>query len=176
MIMWNPIESPDLPISVSSPRFSGHSQHHCGGRSRLYRLLRRLRKVEHGRCDVRRGLGRQQWAEAAWPGLAISIDQTNHFNRSNKPQIEVFFSWPKCSIPWKFGRKKALFCRFTNQTFGFYKEILGWLLKEASKKWIWPSKYSELLKLNDFNEMSVPAARTQLLKLTNVASSLCLAS
>ena len=36
--------------------------------------------------------------------------------------------------------------------------------------------YSELLKLNDFNEMSVPAARTQLLKLTNVASSLCLAS
>ena len=34
----------------------------------------------------------------------------------------------------------------------------------------------ELLKLNDFNEMSVPAARTQLLKLTNVASSLCLAS
>ena len=36
--------------------------------------------------------------------------------------------------------------------------------------------YSELLKLNDFNEMSVPAARTQLLKLTDVASSLCLAS
>ena len=36
--------------------------------------------------------------------------------------------------------------------------------------------YSEVLKLNDFNEMSVPAARTQLLKLTNVASSLCLAS
>ena len=34
--------------------------------------------------------------------------------------------------------------------------------------------YSELLKLNDFNEMSVPAARTQLLKLTDVASSLCL--
>ena len=38
------------------------------------------------------------------------------------------------------------------------------------------TNYSELLKLNDFNEMSVPAARTQLLKLTNVASSLCLAS
>ena len=38
------------------------------------------------------------------------------------------------------------------------------------------NSYSELLKLNDFNEMSVPAARTQLLKLTNVASSLCLAS
>ena len=37
-------------------------------------------------------------------------------------------------------------------------------------------EYTELLKLNDFNEMSVPAARTQLLKLTNVASSLCLAS
>ena len=36
--------------------------------------------------------------------------------------------------------------------------------------------YSELLKLNDFNEMSVPAARTQVLKLTNVASSSCLAS
>ena len=33
--------------------------------------------------------------------------------------------------------------------------------------------YSGLLKLNDFNEMSAPAARTQLLNLTNVASSLC---
>ena len=36
--------------------------------------------------------------------------------------------------------------------------------------------YTELLKLNDFSEMSVPAALTQLRELTNVASSLCLAS
>ena len=33
-----------------------------------------------------------------------------------------------------------------------------------------------LPQLNDFSEMSVPAALTQLRKLTNVASSLCLAS
>jgi hypothetical protein len=38
------------------------------------------------------------------------------------------------------------------------------------------NKYSELLKLNDFNEISVLVARTQLLRLTNVASSLYLAS
>ena len=53
------------------------------------------------------------------------------------------------------------------------------VLANASSRYIFgqlKNKYSELLKLNDFNEMSVPAARTQLLKLTNVASSLCLAS
>ena len=64
-------------MSVSSPRFSGHSQHHCGGRSRLYRLLRRLGTVEHRRCDVRRGHGRQQWAEAAWPGRFQPIPARN---------------------------------------------------------------------------------------------------
>ena len=44
-------------------------------------------------------------------------------------------------------------------------------LKTVQKRLRPRTWYSELLKLNDFNEMSVPAARTQLLKLTNVASS-----
>ena len=39
-----------------------------------------------------------------------------------------------------------------------------------------PTRYPAWVKLNDFNEMTVPAALTQLLKLTNVGSSLCLAS
>ena len=65
--MWNPMRNPHFSPHVCSPRFSGHSQHHCGGRSRLYRLLWRLGRVEHRRCDVRRSHGRQQWAEAAWP-------------------------------------------------------------------------------------------------------------
>ena len=59
----------------------------------------------------------------------------------------------------------------------FLQYLLSDLLSQKLKNQsVSLKRYTERLKLNDFSEMSVPAALTQLRKLTNVASSLCLAS
>ena len=92
------------------------------------------------------GVPRESSTEAAYLGMHLTRPQM-------VPQITLF-----CFVLSRLRKRPMLLPRLSSASF------------------LSPLLYSELLKLNDFNEMSVPAARTQLLKLTNVASSLCLAS